>query len=113
MLCEFRLTKGLLYLFLGHAKLDISNSETWKDSELGSCILVNGLQLKAYVQKSIRRWEQRGEISDPLMSFSEELERGNSRRFGESVAVSSMIAANAAVCDAASGPPVNVAAINT
>jgi hypothetical protein len=45
------------------------------------------------------------------MSFSEELETTRSKRFGESVAVSSMITANAAVCDAVEGPRNNDEAI--
>ncbi len=66
---------------------------------------------KSYIRESIRRWQRKGEITDPLMSFAEELETGRNKRFGESVAVSSMITANAAVCDAVEGPKVNDEAI--
>lgn len=57
-----------------------------------------------YIQSSLSRWQKRGIIDDPLISFSDELETGIGRRFGESVGVSPMIVANSAVADATNTP---------
>ena len=60
-----------------------------------------------YIQSSLSRWQKRGIIDDPLITFSDELETGIGRRFGESVVVSPMIVANSAVADATSTPDRN------
>ena len=57
-----------------------------------------------YIKSSISRWQKRGAIDDPLFTFSDELETGGVRRFGESVVVSPMIVANSAVVDATNSP---------
>jgi selenocysteine lyase/cysteine desulfurase len=53
-----------------------------------------------YVRDSLTRLMNQGRIDDPLLSFSDELQSGRPSRFGETVAVSPMIAGNAAAVDA-------------
>ena len=57
---------------------------------------------KAYISDSLKRWTAKGYLDDPLLSFIDEFESGCNGRFGETVAVSPLITANAAVLDASS-----------
>lgn len=57
-----------------------------------------------YIQDSLERWSKSGVLNDPLFIFANELESERPRRFGESVAVTPMIVANAAVTDALRRP---------
>jgi predicted nuclease of predicted toxin-antitoxin system len=57
-----------------------------------------------YIESSLARWSNQRIIDDPLLTFTRELESGRARRFGESVVVSPMITANAAITDAVSEP---------
>jgi hypothetical protein len=57
-----------------------------------------------YIESSLARWSNQRIIDDPLLTFTNELETGRARRFGESVVVSPMITANAAITDSVTEP---------
>ena len=56
-------------------------------------------QSRQGIGKSINRWMNRGTLKDPLLTFSRELQTGRGSRFGETVAISPLLYANAALAE--------------
>jgi hypothetical protein len=54
----------------------------------------------SYIQSSLERWTNSGELDDPLLSFSREITSGVDRPFGETVSLVPLFSASGAVSDA-------------
>lgn len=57
-----------------------------------------------YIRDALARWLSQGLLDDPLLQFTNELQSGRNKAYGETVSVSPLITANGAIMDALSQP---------
>lgn len=61
-------------------------------------------ETKGYISASLARWKKNGWLDDPLLTFTEQLQTGRWKRFGETVQLTPLFTANAACLDSVAIP---------